>query len=255
MWRAIRIVVLLFILATVAQGAWMARARTASWNETLRVAIYPIHGDDAAGTAAHVGALRREPFASIETFFRQEAERYGLPLKAPVEITLAPRVDSVPPAPPPAAGSIESVLWSLQMRFWAWRYDTHPGPRPHVRLFVLYFDPAQRQRLAHSVGLQKGMLGRVNAFADDAMAETNNVIIAHELLHTLGATDKYDPAGNRPHYPDGYAEPKLEPLHPQRYAEIMAGRIPLEPTRAEIPRTLDETLIGAATAREINWLK
>jgi len=79
--------------------------------------------------------------------------------------------------------------------------------------------------------------------------------LAHELLHTLGATDKYDPSDNQPWHPEGYAEPTLEPLHPQRYAEIMAGRIPLGRTRAEIPRTLDETLIGAATAREINWQK
>jgi hypothetical protein len=167
----------------------------------------------------------------------------------------APRVDSVPPAPPTAAGRIEAVLWSLQMRFWAWRNDAYAGPRPHVRLFVLYFDPEQRQRLSHSVGLQKGMLGRVNAFAGDAMTETNNVIIAHELLHTLGATDKYDPSGNRPQYPDGYAEPRREPLYPQSFAEIMAGRIPLDRTRAEIPRTLNDTLIGAATAREISWQK
>jgi len=255
MWRTIRIVILLFILATVAQGAWIARARTANWNETLRVAIYPINGDGAAGIAAYVGSLQREHFAPIETFFRNEAERYGLPLKAPIEMYLAPRVDSIPPAPPLAAGRIEAIFWSMQMRFWAWRHDSYAGPRPHVRLFVLYFDPAQRPRLSHSVGLQKGMLGRVNAFAGESMAETNNVIIAHELLHTLGATDKYDPSGNQPLYPDGYAEPKLEPLYPQRYAEIMAGRIPLEPARAEIPRTLDEALIGAATAREINWQK
>jgi len=255
MWRTLRIVILLFILATVAQGAWIARARTANWNETLRVAIYPINSDSAAGTAAYVGSLQREHFAPIETYFRSEAERYGLPLTAPVEMYLAPRVDSIPPAPPQAAAAIEAILWSLQMRFWAWRNDAFAGPRPHVRLFVLYFDPAQRQSLSHSVGLQKGMLGRVNAFAGQSMAETNNVIIAHELLHTLGATDKYDPSDNQPRHPEGYAEPTLEPLHPQRYAEIMAGRIPLGRTRAEIPRTLDETLIGAATAREINWQK
>jgi hypothetical protein len=151
------------------------------------------------------------------------------------------------------AGRVEAVLWSLQMRFWAWRNDAYAGPRPHVRLFVLYFDPEQRQRLPHSVGLQKGMLGRVNAFAGDAMTETNNVIIAHELLHTLGATDKYDPSGNRPQYPDGYAEPRREPR--SRALRNHGGRIPLDRTRAEIPRTLDETLIGAATAREISWQK
>ena len=39
------------------------------------------------------------------------------------------------------------------------------------------------------------------------MTEENNVIVAHEILHTFGATDKYDPATTQPRYPDGYAEP------------------------------------------------
>ena len=38
-------------------------------------------------------------------------------------------------------------------------------------------------------------------------------------------------------------------------AEIMAGRIPLSESRAETPRILDETLIGAKTAQEISWVK
>lgn len=255
MWRAIRIIVLLFILATVAQGAWLARSRTAEWNDTVRMAVYPINGDGRDHSAAYIAALRREAFDPIESYFRQEAERYGLPLRRPVEVQLAPRVDSMPPAPPRNPGALEAILWSLHMRFWAWRNDSHTGPRPHVRVFVLYFDPAQRPRLAHSVGLQKGLIGRVNAFADAHMTDTNNVVIVHELLHTLGATDKYDFANNRPLFPDGYAEPRLNPLHPQHYAEIMAGRIPLAANQAETPRNLSETLIGNKTAREISWVK
>jgi hypothetical protein len=77
----------------------------------------------------------------------------------------------------------------------------------------------------------------VNAFADSDHEGSNNVVIAHELLHTLGATDKYDPIGNQPLYPDGYANPQASPRLPQRRAEIMAGRIPISETVAEIPRT------------------
>lgn len=255
MWRALRIGLLLFVLATVAQTAWLARARTADWKEPLRVAVYPINGDGRAQTAAYLATLRREGFEPIAAYFAQEAERYALPLGKPVEMYLARPMAAVPPQPPRAASGFDAMLWSLQMRFWAWRNDSFSGPRPHVRMFVLYFDPAERARLAHSVGLQKGLIGRVNAFASDDMAATNNVVIAHELLHTFGATDKYDFAGNHPLYPDGYAEPQLQPRHPQRFAEIMAGRIPLAPGRAEIPDDLAQTLIGARTAREISWLK
>jgi hypothetical protein len=58
-----------------------------------------------------------------------------------------------------------------------------------------------------------------------------------------------------PVYPDGFAEPDKDPLLPQDYAEIMGGRIPLSEGEAEIPESLDQVLVGAVTAREINWLK
>jgi len=120
---------------------------------------------------------------------------------------------------------------------------------------VLYYDPQHITRVGHSLGLQKGLIGVVNAFASQAQAAQNDVVIAHEFLHTLGATDKYDLRNNQPFFPDGYAEPERQPLLPQAYAEIMAGRVPLTQTEAEMPASLDEALIGTQTAREINWAK
>ncbi len=35
----------------------------------------------------------------------------------------------------------------------------------------------------------------------------------------------------------------------------MAGRLPVTEDRAEMPRGLEEVLIGAKTAREINWAR
>jgi hypothetical protein len=119
-----------------------------------------------------------------------------------------------------------------------------------VRLFLLYHQAVPGQALPHSLGLEKGLLGVVHVFADDAQTDQNNVIIAHELLHTLGARDKYDARG-MPMYPAGYAEPYEKPRHPQRLAEIMGGRIPLDPERASIPESLEDTVIGYATAAEI----
>lgn len=255
MWRKARIVVLLFILATVAQTAWLSRVRSVEWKEPLRVAIYPIAADGHAQTGTYIEALRLEQFTGIETFFAEEARRHGLHLTRPVEIMLAPRVNSVPPAPPRNASAFDAIVWTLSMRWWAWRNDEIRGTKPQVRMFVLYFDGNKNSRLAHSVGLQEGLIGRVNAFADEEMTPTNNVIIAHELLHTLGATDKYDPATSRPVHPAGYAEPQAEPLYPQRFAELMGGRIPVSPQRADIPKSLAQVLVGSATAHEIKWLQ
>ena len=74
-------------------------------------------------------------------------------------------------------------------------------------------------------------------------------------MHTVGATDKYDLATNEPLHPDGYAEPDKDPLLPQTFAEIMAGRIPSSTTQSEMPSSLDKVLIGTKTAREINWVR
>jgi len=78
-------------------------------------------------------------------------------------------------------------------------------------------------------------------------------VIAHELLHTLGATDKYVPANDAPRFPDGYGDPRQVPLYPQSSAEVMAGRRMLSATRWEEPASLDEVVIGPATALEIRW--
>ena len=83
------------------------------------------------------------------------------------------------------------------MRWWAWRVDNYQGPGD-IKLFVLYYDPANHRQLDHSLGLQKGQVGVVKAFAARRDAPGNNVVLAHELLHTLGATDKYDLATGRP---------------------------------------------------------
>ena len=255
MWRKLRIAILLFILATVAQAAWIARARTTEWTNTVRVAIYPINGDRSSTADRYIGQLRASTFEPIEAFFRREAAGYGLGAGRPVEISLAPPVAAQPPAPPFGGSKPEIILWSLKLRYWAWRHDDYRGPKPDVRIFVSYFDPNTSPRLSHSTGLQKGLLGVVNAFARADMDGSNNVVIAHELMHALGAGDRYEQGTNRPLYPAGFADPDAVPLYPQSRAEIMAGRIPISENHAETPSGMAEMAIGTLTAREINWIK
>jgi hypothetical protein len=254
MFKVLRIFILLFLFTFVALGAWRAKTQSVEWKYTLPVSIYLINGDGSAVAANYLRSLTEEDFKPIATFMRDEAARYGRSANASIEIRLGGIIDTQPPAPPRNGSALEVIAWSLKMRWWVYRNTDTVGPGQQVKMFVLYFDPAQSKRLAHSTGLQKGLIGRVNTFATRDMAQQNNVIIAHEFLHTLGATDKYDPATNQPLYPDGYANPDLKPLLPQRYAEIMAGRTPLSQTEAETPTSLDDALIGSKTALEINWL-
>ena len=118
---------------------------------------------------------------------------------------------------------------------------------------MLYHDPALTPSVPHSLGLTKGLIGVVYAFADPQVNGANNVVIAHELLHTLGATDKYRAADDAPRFPDGYGDPHQVPLYPQLAAEIMAGRRMLSADRWQQAESLDEAVIGPTTALEIRW--
>lgn len=255
MWKTIRIVLLLFVLATVAQGAWLARRAATGWQNPVVVVLYPIDADGSDTVRRYLGALDLARFQPMAEFMREQAQVHGLALRDPIELRLAPRVDARPPPPPVGASVPMAAWWSLRFRYWAWRHDTYQGARANVRLFLLYHDDRRSPRLPHSTGLEKGLIGQVNVFANAEMSAANNVIIVHELLHTLGATDKYDRATNQPTFPHGYAEPDRMPLLPQRLAEIMGGRIPIGSLRADQPEGLQQVMIGPLTAREINWIR
>ncbi|MGH8308703.1 MAG: hypothetical protein ACRETX_02785, partial [Steroidobacteraceae bacterium] len=144
----------------------------------------------------------------------------------------------------------------LRLRFYAAKSANAEGRAPpHIRMFVLYHDPERTMRVPHSLGLQKGLVGVVYAFADRAMSGSNDVVIAHEVLHTLGASDKYDLATNAPLFPTGFAEPDLRPRFPQRMAEVMAGRRPVSPSDYEMPQDLRGVVVGPLTAAEIRWMR
>lgn len=255
MFRQIRILFLLFILLLVAWGTYLTKLRTTDWDRPLTVAIYPINGDGSEESDNYINGLGLADFQDIETFFSEEADHYDLPLKKPMEIVMGPILNEKPPEPPESGNFLGVVWWSLKIRLWARGVRKEYGPPADIQLFVLYYDPQKQTRLAHSTGLQKGLLGVVHAFASWREAGGNNMVIAHEFLHTLGATDKYNLHTNQPLFPIGYAEPDKKPLLPQNFAEIMAGRIPITRQQAEQPASLAGVLVGEYTAREIRWIQ
>lgn len=252
--RKIRLLVLLAVLAWVGVDTLADRLNTTDWDQPLWVGVYPINADGSERTVAWLERLRVEDFTAIDAWFQAESQRHGLDLPAPVSLRLGSPLAEFPPLPPADGGWLATTLWSLGLRGWADDHDRLPdGLKPDVRLFLLYYDPATHPALPHSLGLQKGLVGIVHVFAGREQAGSNRVVIAHELLHALGASDKYDAATAQPRYPDGFAEPDADPRYPQRFAEIMGGRTPLAPARSEIPHDIDAARIGAVTAREIRW--
>ena len=256
MWKTARIGLLLFILFIVGMNTFMTGRWTTDWDEPLWVGIYPINGDGNDHVTAYMANLDESFFRPIVDFFAEEAEVHGLPLVEPFTIRLAPAVEELPPSPPQGRNPLATIWWSLKMRLWVFQNDTFTeGPSPEIKVFIVYHDPRSGKALENSLGLRKGLFGVVHAYADYRLEPKNQVVIAHEILHTVGATDKYDRATRQPIFPDGYAYPDRQPLYPQQVAEIMGSRIPLSKTNATMPPNLNFTVIGKETAREIKWLQ
>lgn len=255
MWRIIRTSILVIILAGVIQQSFLDKADL-DWNDNFYVALYPVNADSSEQVASYIKTLTKSDFEPVESFFAEEAARYGVNMRRPVAMQLGASVKSVPPAPPQSGGSImQAMIWSLKFRWYAWNNSPKVAVKPDIKLYLLFYDPKTHSKLSHSTALDKGRIGRINLFGERGQAKQNLVITAHELLHTLTATDKYDLTTGLPIYPEGYADPEKQPRYPQYFAELMGGYIPISESKKKIPSSLKQTLIGHQTAREIGWIK
>ena len=255
MFRFIRIAILLTILLVVAGNQFLTGSRFSSWEKPLWISIYPVLADPGADIRRYAESLEPDSFREIGVFIQQQAARHGRKLENPVFIQVARPLTSLPPELPAENSGLGVALWSLKMRWWSFRNGGQDGLAPDdIRMFVLYQKAKSNGPLERSVGIQNGSYGVVNAVASRAMAARNRIVITHELLHILGASDKYDLYTGQPIAPDGLANPAQSPLYPQNRAEIMGGRIATSATRWRRPATLNSCVIGAKTAAEISWL-
>jgi len=253
-FRWLRITILI-ILTSIAFGLTYAPFwRLRQWTSTIQVNVYPIAAEQNESVRRYIKFLEVSDFHAVADFIQTEANRYGLPLNQVMELRLGQEIEELPPSSPGSNSSIwNAIVWSLKLRYWAFRtlrkIDDTSGD---IDLFVLYYEANPGRSLEHSIGLQKGAIAVVHAFASPTTTASNNVVIAHELLHTFGGSDKYNEQGF-PNYPEGFAEPEQEPRYPQTGAEIMGGPIPLSENNGRMPSDLSECLIGLDTAAEIAW--
>ena len=255
MWRNLRITFLLLVLLVVAGQAWLDRFSTTSWKRTVFVGALPVSADASPVTARYLEQLDQPKIDEVSTFLNAEAQRYGVGIDEPLALQLFPTLVAPPPALDPTAGMFTRILWSLRLRYYRFRVLAASSPRPRIALFLLYHDPALAQTLPHSVGLQRGLSAVVHVFASRSQEAQNRIVIAHELLHTFGAADKYDVATGLPQFPQGFGDRQLAPRYPQQSAEIMAGRMAVSPTEAALPDGLEAERVGPETAWEIGWVR
>ena len=250
MWKKIRILILLIILLIVAVNAY--RDQNQNWSKPVMVLLHPINADGLPTTQQYIQQLSGQDLNGAREYLEKAAQQYrGQPTY--FYFNLGRELKALPPKVPEQASLIDTVLWSLKFRFYAWKQHQSADGSPSVTLYLNYYDPAQTKQLKHSTALQKGRIGSVNLFASKKQAEQNKIVLVHELLHAFGASDKYDLATGQPLYPVGYAFPDQQPLFPQAKAELMAGHIPTSQTTSKMPDALEQTLINAITAIELGW--
>lgn len=254
LFSLLRTLLLMLLVAVLLLNIWFSQTRDEHWQGPVTAWIYPINADGNSMTQAWIDQLTDQHFEDMERFFDREAQRYRLGLERPIHVRLAAQIEAIPPDIPLEPSIVDAVIWALKMRYWVWHHDDTPRESRAIRIFIRFYAQDNPGPMQHSLGLQKGLIGLVNGFAGEEHAGRNNLVAAHELLHTLGATDKYDMDTLEPIWPDGYADPTQYPLYPQTRAEIMSGRLQVSPGWLMLPPNLDHAVIGPATAIEINWL-
>jgi len=248
-----RLLLLSLILLVGLVTLWSIRRDQApDWTQPLKVVIYPHAADDSASVHRFIDSLGDEFVARIERYFSDQAQGHNLPVSPPFTFEMAAPLASAPQAPP-AAGRLARLRWGLSLRWWRWRLDTQ-GLDPDIVVVARFNAIDEVPASLHSVGMAELRLAVANLPAAESHRGYAQVLLAHEILHTVGATDLYDLATGLPQFPAGYAAPNQDPRYPQAKAELMAGRIPVAPGRAVQAMTLDHTRIGHRTAREIGWL-
>ncbi len=254
-FKLMRVVLLLSIFFGILASTWITEKRMAAWERPILVTVYPIVGDEESASQKFAKGITTESFDAVNRFFAKESVHYSFSVTPAFRFQVAPLTHDKPPPVPRQFDPAGIAWWSLKMRWWAWTKDLRDGLiQPDIQLFVLYHSLNGNNEVGISVGMRKGRYGIVKAYATDRLQPMNHVVFTHELLHVLGATDKYVLTTGEPIFPDGYAEPDKRPLFPQKLAEIMGGRIPLNSFSSDMPGSLNKCKIGKKTAEEIGFL-
>ncbi len=248
-FRNVRVAALLVVMAGVALWGFARQRRLdrrLKWNRPLAVSVVlvsqtPVAPADVAKWRAATGALT--------AWFTREWHRHHPESEvAMVNWSLAPvaTVEALPPAPQSLE---ETVAFGRALD----GVDEQVGPlAADGTVYVVLSGEGAAARRVEGIGEAGGRRGLVYAGlgADDLTLET--VAVAHEFLHCLGATDKYDEAGHARR--NGLVEPDRQPRYPQPAGDVMVGERPLGPNAGAPLTSLDEARVGPVTAQEIRWL-
>jgi hypothetical protein len=231
-----------------------SRHERTEWEHPVSIAVALVQMGPVDQAALNLLSTR---FHALEARLASEYHRYGGRLERPVIFTLygPVNVDKTAPADP------DSDIPSLARHayeLWRWTHAVDKGSELPARSFdsrIYLVMRAPREAGVQWVEGSSELGGRVGVAKvelDVSSVDLALFVASHELLHTLGASDKYDASG-RALIPSGLVEPDRVPRYPQRFAEVMARNLVLGPKSERPPESIAELGVGIATAREIGW--
>ena len=254
-----RVAVLLVILVGVVVYAaldYVQRHARRQWQRPLHVAMILLERGHLDPVALHAFQGR---VAQLEATLEAEYARYDGAFR-PIRFQ---QFGPVPEQAPPPVAAPDPSLWEplrFSLRLWqfARQSDRDAGllGGPHDGKIYVRLSPPQTRRRARVEGLGQdgGRIAVASIELSEDSVDFGLFVIAHELFHLLGASDRYAPDGTA-EIPGGLGEPELEPRYPQRSVEVMArGRV-LSRGEEVPPSHLDELRVGPTTASEIGWVR
>ena len=255
--RNLRVAALLLLLVAIGGWGLLRHRRLDSRTQWLRavsasVVLVSQHPASPAGVARW-----RAGMGSLEAWFGREWRRYR-PASAIPMVTLSldavVGVDTLPIAPGAARDLVGRAeeWWSFDAALESIDAQVAAHASRDATIYVVLRPTATGGGVVEGVAEAGGRLGMVEGSLDDEDLGLELTAVAHELLHCLGATDKYDADGHAV-APQGLADPTAQPLFPQRAAEVMVGEIPVASGAGRPFERLDEVQVGPATARELRW--
>ncbi len=255
----IRVAILLTILVGVLLWAWRdvhSRRARRDWDHTLDVAVVLLRTTPMDAAPVHALEVR---LATLDAQLSAEMKRYRPDAPKPFAFAFFGPVDvATAPPEPDGDGVIDLAKHSWSMSRYMSTVDAAAAFDPSafdVRIYVLVRPPTSALRqMVEGFSEQDGRIGTVSVELDVDSADFALLVVAHELFHTLGATDKYDAQGHSL-VPLGLAEPERSPLFPQSFVEIMARNRPVSASEERVPERLAELRVGPTTAREIGWAR
>ncbi|HTV25654.1 MAG TPA: hypothetical protein VMG12_43460 [Polyangiaceae bacterium] len=232
-----------------------ARSARRAWRRPLDVALVLLERG-ALDPDALADFERRVP--ALEQALEDEYRRYGGSFR-PIRFTRFGPVPERVATPRASAdpGPFEPLRVSYDLFWFARESDAaaHVVGSFDGTIYVALSPPRSAKRaLVEGIGQDGGRIAVTSIELSEDSVDFGLFVVTHELLHLLGASDRYAADGSAL-LPEGLGDPEQEPLYPQASAEVMArGRV-IEPGLEVPPSDLAELRVGPQTAAEIGWLR